>query len=237
MTSAVSNTPTPAATTPAASSSASTPSSTGTGTDAAALDQNFNQFLSMLTTQLQNQDPLNPMDTAQFTQQLVMFSQVEQQLKTNSTLSSLLSMQSVNTTALGVSFIGKDVQAAGSTFTGGGGSTSALAYSLPTTAAKGTIAITDANGNVVFNQPINLATGTHDFSWNGTNLDGTAAPAGTYTLTVSALDASGNAINTTGFVPGRVTSLETADDGTLMLNVNNNLVPMTDVREVSSPAS
>lgn len=204
--------------------------------DAQGLNQNFDQFLKLLTTQLQNQDPLSPMDTAQFTNQLVMFSQVEQQLKSNDTLNKLLTMQTINMTALGVSFIGKDVQVAGSSFTADGTNPVKLAYSLPATAAVGTISVTDASGNVVFTKPADLNTGTHDFTWDGKTSDGSMAPAGTYTLTVGAQDASGAPLNVTDYVPGRVSGLETADDGTLMLNVGNQLVPMTDVRKISDPA-
>ena len=217
-------------TTPAAS----TPTNAA---DAKSLNQNFDQFLKLLTTQLQNQDPLSPMDTAQFTNQLVMFSQVEQQLKSNDTLNKLLTMQTVNMTALGVSFIGKNVQVAGSSFTADGANPVNLAYSLPSTAASGTISITDASGNIIFTKPSSLSTGTHDFTWDGKASDGSTAPAGNYTLTVSAQDSAGAALNVTGYVPGHVSGLETADDGTLMLNVGNQLVPMTDVRKISDPAS
>lgn len=222
-----------------ASTTSTTPISTATNaTDVQGLNQNFDQFLKLLTTQLQNQDPLSPMDTAQFTNQLVEFSQVEQQLKSNDTLNKLLTMQTVNMTALGVSFIGKDVQVAGSSFdTSASGSQVKLAYSLPATAASGNISIKDANGNVVFTKATDLSSGTHDFTWDGKETDGSTAPAGTYTLTVSAQDSSGAALNVTGYVPGHVTGLETADDGTLMLNVGSQLVPMTDVRKISDATS
>ena len=231
-------TPTNTTNTSNTSNTSSTSSTSTDGTSAAALDQNFDEFLQLLTTQLQNQDPLDPMDTTQFTNQLVEFSQVEQQLKTNDTLSSLLSLQTVNMTSLGVSFIGKNVQAEGSTFSStNSGQSVNLAYSVASTPATGTISITDANGNVVYNTPINLTSGTHDFTWNGTETDGTQAPAGTYTLTVSASDATGAPITTTTYVPGTVSGLETSDDGTLMLDINGSLVPMTDVRQVSDATS
>ncbi len=94
--------------TTATSSTAST-----TGIDANTIAGNFTTFLSLLTTQLQNQDPLSPMDTNQFTQQLVEFAQVEQQLKSNDQLSTLVSLQQTaqNTAALG--FVGKNVAVAG----------------------------------------------------------------------------------------------------------------------------
>lgn len=224
----------------AVSNATSTPSTASTATNASdvqGLNQNFDQFLKLLTTQLQNQDPLSPMDTTQFTNQLVMFSQVEQQLKSNDTLNKLLTMQTINMTALGVSFIGKDVQVAGSTFDANGTNSVNLAYSLPATAAAGTVSITDSHGNVVYTKAAELSSGTHEFTWDGKMQDGTQAPAGTYTLTVSATDSTGGSLNVTGYVPGHVAGLETADDGTLMLNVGNQLVPMTDVRKISDSAT
>jgi len=232
MTAAVSG----AANTPVAAPAAST--SDSTSADGVALNQNFDQFLKLLTTQLQNQDPLSPMDSTQFTNQLVAFSGVEQQLKTNDSLGKLLTMQTLNMTALGVSFIGKDVQVAGDKFTTTtAGAPAALAYSLPAAASAGTISVQDANGNTVYTQASELGAGSHAFNWDGKDQDGNAAPAGTYTLVVGAQDADKNALNVTTYVPGHVSGLQTADDGTLLLNVGDQTVPMTDVRQISESSS
>jgi len=220
--------------TTAAAASASTAAS-ASSTSANTLNANFNDFLTLLTTQLQHQDPLSPMDTTQFTNQLVQFSSVEQQIKSNDTLTKLLSAQTLNMTALGVSFIGKNVQVQGNSFsTDGTGATQQFAYTLPATAAKGTISITDANGNVVYTQDMSdLSAGTHNFAWDGTMSNGAAAPAGTYTLHVGAADDTGASLNVTGFVPGYVSGVQTADDGSLLLNVGNSTVPITSVRQIS----
>ena len=93
------------------SSASQASSSAGSKTDQALanLDDTYNNFLQLLTKQLQNQDPLNPMDTAQFTQQLVGFSQVEQQIASNKSLEKLIALQS-STNAFGaVSFLGNEV--------------------------------------------------------------------------------------------------------------------------------
>jgi flagellar basal-body rod modification protein FlgD len=201
--------------------------------DVSRLNQGFDDFLKLLTTQLQNQDPLSPMDTSEFTNQLVMFSQVEQQLRSNDTLNKLLTMQTLNMTALGVSFIGKDVQIAGDTFANAGGQPANFAYTLPATAKAGTISITDQAGNIVYTKAIDTSMGTHDFTWNGITDGGLPAPAGEYKLIVSAQDATDAALNVTTYVPGHVSGLQTADDGTLMLNVNGQTIPMTSVRQVS----
>lgn len=207
-----------------------------TATAANQLNQNFDDFLRLLTTQLQNQDPLSPMDTAEFTNQLVMFSQVEQQLQSNDTLNKLLALQTLNMTALGVSFIGKNVEVSGSSFQADGASSVSLSYDMPADAAKGTITILDAEGNAVFSKDADLSPGRHDFAWNGMNDEGLMAPAGNYTIQVSAQTAENNSLNVTTYVPGRVTSLESAEDGTLMLNVNGMQVPLTSVTKISEPS-
>ena len=138
-----------------------------TATASAQLNTNFDDFLKLLTTQLQNQDPLSPMDTAEFTNQLVMFSQVEQQLRGNDTLNKLLAMQTLNMTALGVSFIGKDVEVAGTSFQSTGAGSVSMSYDMPADATKSTIRISDADGNTVYSQDGDETAGHHDFVWDG----------------------------------------------------------------------
>lgn len=201
------------------------------------LNTDFDQFLQLLTTQLQNQDPLAPMETTEFTNQLVAFSQVEQQINSNEKLDSLLAVQSLNMTALGVSFIGKSVEVQGDTFKASGEKASTVSYTLPETASSGTVTILDKDGNVVFSQPAELTAGTHSVTWNGKDKDGDPVDAGTYTLKVSALTATGTSLNAVTYVPGYVSSLESADDGSLVLNVDGKQIPIGNVRKIAEAAS
>lgn len=203
--------------------------------DQLSLNADFDQFLRLLTTQLQNQDPLSPMDSAEFTNQLVQFSGVEQQIKTNESLDNLLAMQTLNLTALGLSFIGKDVEVQGKTFAHKEGGTATLSYVLPETAASGTVSILDKDGNVVYSSNAELEAGRHTFTWDGKNKDGIVVPAGTYEIRVGALNATNGALNATTFVPGYVESLESNDDGSLALLINGESVSLGDVRKVSIP--
>jgi flagellar basal-body rod modification protein FlgD len=202
-----------------------------------ALNQDFDQFLRLLTTQLQNQDPLSPMDSAEFTNQLVQFSNVEQSIRTNSFLEKLLTMQTLNLTALGVSFIGKDVEVAGKYFQADGVKPVNMSYEMPAGATEGTISIVDANGNVVFTQNADITPGRHNLAWDGKDTSGNAVPAGKYEIRIGAQTSTEAALNVTTFVPGHVNGLESADDGSLMLNVDGNLVNMTDVRKISEPTT
>lgn len=206
---------------------------TEAATDRVSLSNDFDDFLLLLTTQLQNQDPLSPMDSTEFTNQLVQFSNVEQQIKSNEYLENLLTMQTLNLTALGLSFIGKDVEVAGDTFETAGGTDVEMSYDMPRTATSGTLTIKDESGNTVFTQTAELTAGRHNFTWNGLNQSGNPVPAGKYTVDVSALDSENISLNVTTYVPGHVDSLESAEDGSLMLVVDGVQVPITDVRKVS----
>jgi flagellar basal-body rod modification protein FlgD len=210
---------------------------TASQTSTTQLNQDFDQFLRLLTTQLQNQDPLSPMDSSEFTNQLVQFSNVEQSIKTNSFLEKLLTMQTLNLTALGVSFIGKDVEVAGKFFQADGTKPVTMSYEMPAGAAEGTISILDEDGNVVFTQAADLTAGRHNLTWDGMNTSGNPVPAGKYELRIGAQTSTDAALNVTTFVPGHVNGLESAADGSLMLNVDGNLVNMTDVRKISEPAA
>jgi flagellar basal-body rod modification protein FlgD len=165
---------------------------------------NFDTFLQLLTTQLRNQNPLDPLDTNQFTQQLVQFSSVEQQLKTNDFLSALVqaNTNSVQTNAVG--FIGKTVTAAGTRSELVNGKAN-WNFKLAD-AANVTVNIKDANGNVVYAQTGPLQAGQGEFSWDGTTSTGARAPAGTYTIQMVGVNAEGNNVpistETTGVVTG-----------------------------------
>jgi len=204
--------------------------------DTTSLNASFDQFLNLLTTQLKNQDPLSPMDSTEFTNQLVSFSQVEQQIKSNDYLEKLIQSQTLNLTALGLSFIGKDVEVTGETFNTSGGKDVNLGYTMPADATTGTISIVDKDGNVVHTANAELSSGFHSLTWDGKNQNGQAVAAGDYTFKVSALTSNDTSLNVTKYVPGHVESLESLDDGTLVVNVNGKQIGLSDIRKVSESA-
>lgn len=167
---------------------------------------NFTTFLQLLTTQLKNQDPLSPMDTNQFTQQLVEFAGVEQQMKTNETLSTLVSLQQAAQTSQSLSLVGATVVVNGNTAQlANGQATWALNASQPSTA---NITITAPSGQTVFSGTGAINSGTQIYVWNGVGNDGTTWPAGNYTLTASAVSASGQSVPITTQVEGKVSSVD-----------------------------
>lgn len=168
---------------------------TGTETNAAnsrtRLSDNYDTFLVLLTAQLQNQDPLAPMDSTQFTQQLVQFSQVEQQIRTNEQLEGLVTQYQAASAGAALSYLGKDaIIEANDTYLAGG--EARWAYALPEAANDLDIQVRDARGRTVFTSTTAARTqGEHLFSWDGTMTNGETAPDGVYTLVITARNAEG----------------------------------------------
>jgi flagellar basal-body rod modification protein FlgD len=227
------------ATTPTTSNSATTTTSSGaysSSQSTAALNQNYQTFLQLLTTQLQNQDPLNPEDSSQFTNQLVLFSQVEQQIDTNTSLNSILANQNTGLTQQALSYIGLNVAAQGSNFTYSGSGSEELGFNLASAAANSTVAIFDSSGNEVYAGTGGTADGENTFTWNGQDSSGNQQPAGTYSIQVTAADSSGNSVTATTVTPGQVTAV-TSSGGVTYLTINGQQVPLSTVVSAAEPAS
>src|ERR1700722_2417147 len=180
MTTGVGSTPT--ANGSAAPTGSSSSSSSGLSN---VLGSNFNTFLTLLTTQLQNQDPTSPLDTNQFTSQLVQFSQVEQAINTNTNLQALINIQEGEQSVAALPLVGQTVEYAYNPGPLASGQAE-FGYNLPSTAASATMTISDAAGNIVFQGPASTDPGDHTFTWNGTGSDGSQEPDGVYTFNVSA---------------------------------------------------
>jgi flagellar basal-body rod modification protein FlgD len=193
-------TATPTTTTPTSSSAAS---SAVNNTEIAS---NFTEFLQLLTTQLQNQNPLSPMDTNQFTQQLVEFAQVEQQMNTNSSLSTLVSLAQTQQSTSALSLIGATVVVNGATVPMKNSSaTWTLNASKPATA---TISISDSTGQTAYSGKFAVNSGAQSFHWNGIGNNGQQWPDGNYTLTATAVDASGQPVTISTQVTAKVDSVD-----------------------------
>jgi flagellar basal-body rod modification protein FlgD len=159
------------------------------------LAANFDTFLVLLTAQLKNQDPLEPMDSNQFTQQLVQFSQVEQQINSNKNLESLIALTKARSAADAVSYLGKTLTITDGTAALMGGE-ALWAYSLETDAATATLTVRNMHGDVVYSSPAETSQGLHSFSWDGVGTGGVTLPPGPYQLLVTATTMDGAAIGT-----------------------------------------
>jgi len=190
-----------------AGSSSSSAASSANSLASQQIAGNFQSFLTLLTTQLQNQNPLDPLDTNQFTQQLVEFAGVQQQLNTNDSLATLVSLQQTTQSTQALGFVGKTAVVKGGTapLTN---SAAAWQVSIPT-ASVITINIANSTGQTVFTGSYDAAAGNNQpFSWNGQGNDGTQYPDGNYTLTATAKDAGGNTVAVTTAIEGTVNSVD-----------------------------
>lgn len=197
---------------------------------------NFDTFLKLLTTQLQYQDPMSPMDSNQFTQQLVQFASVEQSIATNKNLESLVSLTLSNATSNAVGYIGREVTAGGETANLGTDGAQ-WHYTLPMNAAHTDISVMDSAGKVVYQGQGDLAKGEHVFAWDGRTSNGGTAPAGKYKISITAKDSGGNELSVSPMVKGVVTSVD-IENGTPMLNVSGMSLKVTDIISVGpAPAA
>jgi flagellar basal-body rod modification protein FlgD len=180
------------------------------------------------------------MDTAQFTNQLVGFSQVEQQLKSNADLDKLVASANSNQTQLGLSYIGLDVSMTGNRFNYDPDKISkvGISYNLASASASTKIFIIDSNGSTVAAVNGSTTKGDNTVTWDGKKSDGSTAPAGTYTVQIGALDNTQNAIAVTTQVPGKVTGMQTAGDGTIQLVIDSTqAVPLSSITSAWIPGS
>jgi flagellar basal-body rod modification protein FlgD len=214
------------------SAAAATTNASGSTTNSATgLAQNFNTFLTLLTTQLQNQDPLSPMDTNQFTQQLVSFSQVEQQINTNSNLQQLIQLQGAGESIAALPLVGQNIEYNSATAPLSNGHAN-FVYDLPSASTSTALTVVDSNGRVVYTQPGETDAGSHAFSWNGKTNAGVQLPDGNYTLKIQAADANGSAVTPSIASIGSVQAVG-VENGTATFTVNGMSVPMSELVTVN----
>lgn len=163
------------------------------------LSDNYDTFLILLTAQLQNQDPLAPMDSTQFTQQLVQFSQVEQQIRTNEQLEGLVGQYQAASAGAALSYLGKDaIIEADETYLAGDPPTANWAYRMPEAATSMTIQVKDMQGRVVYEtNTAARGAGEHLFTWDGKKTNGETAADGVYQVVIDAENAEGESLTPT----------------------------------------
>jgi len=188
---------------------ASAASASGAPTNSAlgSLSGNLTNFLSLLMTQLKNQDPTSPMDTNQFTSQLVQYSSVEQQINTNTNLTNLITATQSNTILQSTALVGKQVTATNDHLTLQD-SKSQIHFNA-SSAGPLTITVTADSGEKILQTNVTATAGNNDWSWDGKNTDGRTIVDGSYK--VSVVDQTGTALPTT--VTGTVTGMQRSGTG------------------------
>lgn len=187
---------------------------TGDGSTSAAstsLADTFDTFLALLTTQLQNQDPLDPMKSEEFTSQLVQFSGVEQAINSNKKLEQLVQLQTSNQLNTAVSFIGKTVEVISDKLLLDGGA-GKISYGLDRNAETTIISIVDENGQTVRTINGETDSGRHEYEWDGRDANGNLVDDGVYNFSVVATDSDDEKINTIAASFGVVTGVEVVEN-------------------------
>ncbi|MEE4452339.1 flagellar hook assembly protein FlgD [Novosphingobium resinovorum] len=211
-------------------STGSSTSSTAASTSGLLTD--YNLFLKLLTTQMTNQDPLDPMDTSEYTQQLVQYSQVEQSIQQTGKLDDILSQLLSQQMSQASSYIGREARF-DSPVAGLGDSPAKWTYYVDGTPASVSATIKDALGGTVATVTLDPeAQGSYE--WDGTLSDGTKAAAGAYTLSISALAADGSSLDTTINSVGVVDDVVT-DGSSIMLGVNGIRLSATGLVALTAP--
>jgi flagellar basal-body rod modification protein FlgD len=216
-------------------SASGTGSTAKTGDDAlASLSGDYTNFQTLLTAQLKNQDPLSPMDATQFTQQLVQFSAVEQQINGNKKLDQLIGLQSTANAYGAVGFVGTTIAADSGDVPLQNGKAK-FDYTIDKSGGSATLKVLNAAGNIVMLKQVDAQVGTHPVEWDGTDYFGNQLPDGKYTVAVSVTDqATGKAADASITSYGKVDQAVIAD-GKVFLKMGDVSVPLEDVLRISKP--
>jgi flagellar basal-body rod modification protein FlgD len=215
----------------ASSASASSSAAQNAANPLVALSSNFGDFLQMLMTQLQNQDPTSPMDTNEFTSELVQFSGVEQQINTNSSLTQLIQVTQGSEMMQAAAMDGKHITVQANQIALQNG-TGTLNFTT-STAEPVAIAITNAAGQAVYSTTLTSTAGQNNWTWNGQDNNGNQLPDGAYNVAVEAANASGTATAVPFTVTGTATGVQSVNN-TVQLQLGAVTVPFSAVQSVGN---
>jgi flagellar basal-body rod modification protein FlgD len=200
--------------------------------DETMIASNFTTFLQLLTTQLKNQNPMDPLDTNQFTQQLVQFAQVEQQIKQNTQLSTLVALDKSAQSSVALAYVGQMVVVDGTNTSLNGTATWALSIAKPSTV---NVTIKDSTGQTAYTGSFAMNPGNQNFTWDGHGNDGKVWPAGTYTMAASVTDASGQTTALATEIQAIVDSVDVSKDPPI-LSINGQSYTMDQIKRVVRPS-
>lgn len=198
------------------------------------LAEDFSQFLTLLTAQLQNQDPLNPMDSTEFTNQLVQFSQVEQSINANQKLDSLVNLQLASISSVALGYVGMNVMYRSADMNYDGTNSVKVNYALSQDAVSAKMNVFDEGGHLVYTADVPKTVGAHEMTWDGSNSNGGKAEPGTYTVHIDALDSNDKVIDTSTVVSGHVRGIE-SQDGVIYLLIGERAVALGNVINATLP--
>lgn len=201
-------------------------------TDQKSIADNFDIFLKLLTTQLKNQNPLEPVKTNEFTQQMVAFTQVEQQVKSNKNLEELATLFRQNSLTSTVGYIGKSVTAEADTTNLENGAAK-WDIEFGEQPEESSVVITDRFGKVVYSAITDFKNGMNNFEWDGKNNNNQAQPEGLYTIKINATNLSGDQLASSTLISGVVTGIDMTTE-TGVLNLGDRSVKIENVRKIAA---
>lgn len=214
-------------------SSTSSTSSTSSSSSS-TLDASYDMFLQLLVTQLQTQNPLDPMDTTEFTSQLATYAGLEQQISTNEKLDEVLS--SMNSLSNGSGYLGRTVDADTDTLSVSDDGTvdASWVYSLGADASDVKLTVVDSEGRTVWTGTGETSSGSHTLAWDGKDTGGFAVAAGEdYTLEVTATDADGEEVSSSISIRGTVTAVDSSS-GSTVLEIGDTEVDIDDITRLAA---
>jgi len=217
----------------ATTSTATTAASSSSSSTSSTSSLSSQDFMSLLVSELQNQNPLDPTSTTDFVNQLTSYASYQQQTTLNTNLNSLATSFNSLLTLNATNYIGHTVEAKGDTATLSGGEAT-FGYSLTAAASSVTLTVKDSSGNTVWTGSGTTTSGKNSFTWDGKNSSGTQlTDGGQYTLSVAATDTSGNSVYGYTTVSGKVTGIDSSS-GTTDLTIGSSSVKASDVIAVTS---
>lgn len=208
----------------------------GTPTTLAKVGADFDMFLKLLVTQMQNQDPLKPMDSTEYTQQLAQYSQVEQTVKQTTALNDILSQLSTQSLTQANALIGREVELDSNVAGLAGQSAAQWGYQSPRAVATIEMTVKDASGVTMSTRTVDASGTAGRLAWDGTTKSGGTAKDGSYTLSAVGRDAFGVEVPMTLTSVGKVSTVE-AKAGLVTLGVNGLQVPMTKLVRLADGAA
>ena len=201
--------------------------------DTTAFNADFNTFITLLTTQLQHQDPTAPMKSADFTNQLVQYAEVEQAIATNTHLEKLIAIEGANAAATAVNYIGKEVLTLGTT-TSLADDKATWDYTLESEAPETTITVYNSDGLEVYSTTVEADAGSNTFDWDGKNENGVKQPEGLYYIELEPLDEDSLEVAASIMVAGIVTGVDFSST-TPIVTIGDTAFVASDILQVREP--
>ncbi len=202
------------------------------------LTKDFNNFLQLLIAQLRNQDPTEPLDSNEFTQLVVSFTEVEQNVQTNNLLQAQIDLETSNQISSAANYIGKEVEVKNNLlYVTEDQAEADFAYILTSPVEESIITIRDAKGHLVHQSKGSSSSGRHNIRWDRKDADGRPLPAGIYSVSVLAKTSGGKEYSPADiFVTGAVEAVNLGNKDLITLVVNGFEIPISDVFYLSAPS-